>query len=204
MSLFQDGCQKACKRYQNGCSTDPYAGAAANVRVLGFCLIGRYIDDIVLAQVVIGRYNQLCIIKIQIDNLTLAFCILTNQFHIVTDAINGHISAMARASTDIYLFISYGKSTRTVHLSQYRNFVICHTDCNDRTLFQIGLQLLTDQIFRLVFVRPPTFRRPITGKSISPLLFTRYCWRVGCVVVLILVRAAFRGVCTVRLKGAAA
>ena len=29
--------------------------AAANVRVLGFCLIGRYIDDIVLAQVVIGR-----------------------------------------------------------------------------------------------------------------------------------------------------
>ena len=25
---------------RQGCSTDPYAGAAANVRVLGFCLIG--------------------------------------------------------------------------------------------------------------------------------------------------------------------
>ena len=62
MSLFQDGLRRRLEECQNGCSTDPYAGATANVRVLGFCLIGRYIDDIVKAQAVIGDTNQLCIV----------------------------------------------------------------------------------------------------------------------------------------------
>ena len=35
-------------------------------------------------------------------------------------------------------------------------------------------------------VKPPTCSLPITGKSISPALSTRYCCRAGCDVVLAL------------------
>ena len=133
---------QACNRHQDGGDGHPDAGAAADVGVFGFCLVGRYVENVVLLHIIIRRKHQVGIVQVQFDNLPLACGILANEFHIVAQAIDGHVAGHSQGFKHIDFLIAHRESPGFGHFAQDRYFIIDHAHGHHGDFFQVGHQPL--------------------------------------------------------------
>ena len=102
--------------------------------------------------------ERLDVVNEEIENLNkvimdflFAFSTLTDQFHIVAYTVNGQVASLSQGLEDVNLLIVNGKHTRTVHLTNHRNLIVCHAHCDYRVLFgiQIRQNSVVDHLFTL-------------------------------------------------------
>ena len=115
---------------------EPHGGGAGEEGVSRLDLLGFYIDNIILLEIVIGRVKYLGIIDVQLMILTLALRILTDQENLVTLTIEIQIAGTGDGLNNTDLLIRSRIDTRHFNSTQHRIFVIGHTDLYDR-IFRI-------------------------------------------------------------------
>ena len=149
--LLQDVVEEGGEGDEDAGGGKPEGGGLADARVAGLHLVGLYIDDVVLLEIVIGGVHQTGIIEIQGVDLLSACLVLTNKFYIVAHAIDGEVASLSQCLEDIDLLIADGEHTGTRHFTKDRNLVVGHADGHHGALIliQIGLNLRQDQLLAI-------------------------------------------------------
>ena len=76
--------------------------------VLGLDLVGLHIDDVVLLQIIIRRTDDVGIVEVDGVDFLTALGIFADEFHFVTDTINGEVACLSQSLKNVDFFIIYG------------------------------------------------------------------------------------------------
>lgn len=148
--LAKDIDNQAGNGYQDGSGRDDGGSGVTDVGVLGLGLVRSDIENIVLAQVEVGRQHQVALGQVEFLDFALAVGVFTNQLHVGTHAIHGHITRHGQGFQHVHFFVAHGEGTRTGYFAQHGNLIVGHAHGHDGRFFQIGSQLFTNQVFCLV------------------------------------------------------
>ena len=116
--LFEDVDDEGGDRDEDGGGGDPEGGGLADSRVLGLDLVGLYIDDVVLLQIVVGRREEVGIVEVDLMDLLMTLGILTDELYVLTDTVDGEVASLGEGLEDVDLLTGYLKTTRTVHFTE--------------------------------------------------------------------------------------
>ena len=138
---------------KDGGGGDPEGRGLADSRVLGLDLVGLYIDDVVLLEIVVGRGEEVGIVEVDVVDLLLALGILTDELYVLTDTVDGEIASLGEGLEDVDLLTGYLIATRTVYFTEDRDGVAGHLDRDDGVLggIEVGLDLVVDHGLALSF-----------------------------------------------------
>lgn len=148
--LAKDIDNQAGNGYQDGSGRNNGGSGVTDVRVLGLGLVRSDIEDVVLTQVEVGRQHQVALGQVEFLDFALAVGVFTNQLHVGTHAIHGHIARHGQGFQHVHFFVAHGEGPRTGYFTQHGNLIVGHSHGHDGRFFQIGGQLFTNQVFCLV------------------------------------------------------
>ena len=130
--LTEDIDDEGCEGYQDAGTREPECGGLADGGVAGgvagLDLVGLYIDDVVLLEIVIGGIDDLGIVEVDADDFLLTRGVLTDELHLFTDTIDGQVASLCQGFKDIDLLIADGEHTGFVDLTKHGNLVVGHAD----------------------------------------------------------------------------
>lgn len=148
--LAKDIDNQAGNGYQDGSGRDDGGSGVTDVGVLGLGLVRSDIENVVLTQVEVGRQHQVALGQVEFLDFALAVGVFTNQLHVGTHAIHGHIARHGQGFQHVHFFVAHGEGTRAGHFAQHGNFIVGHAHGHDGRFFQIGSQSFANQVFCLV------------------------------------------------------
>lgn len=148
--LAKDIDNQAGNGYQDGSGRNNGGSGVTDVRVLGLGLVRSDIENVVLTQVEVGRQHQVALGQVKFLDFALAVGVFTNQLHVGTHAIHGHITGHGQGFQYVYFFVAHGEGTRTGYFAQHGNLIVGHAHGHDGRFFQVRSQFFANQVFCLV------------------------------------------------------
>ena len=144
--LFEDVDDEGGDRDEDGGGGDPEGSGLADAGVLGLDLVGLYIDDVVLLQIVVGRREEVGIVEVDLVDLLVALGVLTDELYILTDTVDGEVASLGEGLEDVDLLTGYLETTGTVYFTEDRDGVAGHLDRDHGVLsgIEVGLDLVVD------------------------------------------------------------
>lgn len=115
--LFEDVDNESGDGNQDGGGGDQEGRRLTDTGVLGLDLVGLYIDDIVLLEIIIRRGDDLGIVQVERKHLFTAFGILADEFYIVAHTVDGQIASLGQRLKDVDLLIADCEHTRMGHFA---------------------------------------------------------------------------------------
>ena len=151
--LFEDVDDEGGDRDEDGSGRDPEGGGLTDGGVLGLDLVGLYIENVVLLQIVVGRREEVGIVEVDLMDLLMTLGILTDELYILTDTIDGEIASLSEGLEDVNLLTGHLKTTWFVYFTEDRNGVAGHLNSDDGVLsgIEVGLDLVVDHGLALSF-----------------------------------------------------
>lgn len=123
-------------------------GGVADTGVTGLDLVGLYIDNIVLLQVVIRRIDDVGIVEVEGMDFLSAIGIFADELDAVADAIDRQVASLSQGLENGDLLIADVEHTGTVDLAEDGDLVVGHAYSDHGVLrfIQIGLDLVVDHL----------------------------------------------------------
>ena len=149
--LLQDVVEEGGEGDEDAGGGEPEGGGLADAGVAGLHLVGLYVDDVVLLEIVVGGVHQTGIVEIQGVDLLLAIGILADELHIVAHAIDGEVTGLRQGLEDVDLLIAHGEHTGTGDFTEDGDLVVGHADSDHRALvlIQVGTDLGQDELLTI-------------------------------------------------------
>ena len=149
--LTEDIDDEGCEGYQDAGTREPQRGGLADSGVAGLDLVGLYIDDVVLLEIVIGGIDDLGIVEVDADDFLLTRGVLTDELDLVTHTIDSQVASLCQGFKDIDLLIADGEHTGFVDLTKHGNLVVGHADGDHGVLggIEIREELIVNHLLTL-------------------------------------------------------
>ena len=149
--LFEDVVKEGGKGDEDGGGGEPEGGHRTDTGVLGLDLVGLYVDDVVLLEIVVGGVDEFGIVEVDGMDLLLSLGIFADEFDTLTDAIDAEVAGLGEGLEDVNLLVADGEHTGTVDFAEDRDLVVGHADRDHRVLcgIEVGLYLVVDHLFTL-------------------------------------------------------
>ena len=149
--LTEDIDDEGCEGYQDAGTREPQRGGLADGGVAGLDLVGLYIDDVVLLEVVIGGIDDLGIVEVDADDFLLTRGVLTDELHLFTDTIDSQVAGLCQGFQDIDLLIADGEHTGLIDLTEHGDLIVGHADGDHGILggIEIREELIVDHLLTL-------------------------------------------------------
>ncbi len=113
---------------------EPHACGGGEVRAAGLGLLGLYIDDVVLLQVVVRRTDNVGVVNIELMVLLAACAVFTDDKDLIALAIEGQVARLGNGFEDIDLLVLGGEHTWVVDLAQDGVLIVDHPDMDNGIL----------------------------------------------------------------------
>ena len=149
--LFEDVVEEGGHGDEDRGGGDPEGGGLADGGVLGLDLVGLYIEDVVLLEIVVGRCQDIGIVEVDSVYLLVTLGIFTDELDALTDTVDGEVTSLGKGLEDVDLLTGYLIATRLVYFTEDRDGVAGHADSDHRVLsgIEVGLDLVVDKFLTL-------------------------------------------------------
>ena len=144
--LFEDVVEEGGHGDEDGGGGDPEGRGLTDGGVLGLDLVGLYIENVVLLEIVVGRRQDIGIVEVDGVDLLVTLGVFTDKLHALTDTVDGEVTCLGKGLEDVDLLTGDLIATRTVYLTEDRDGVAGHADSDHGVLsgIEVRLDLVVD------------------------------------------------------------
>ena len=151
--LFEDVVEEGGHGDEDGGGGDPEGGGLADGGVLGLDLVGLYIENVVLLEIVVGRREEVGVVEVDLVDLLVTLGIFTDELYVLTDTVNGEVASLGEGLEDVDFLTGDLETTRAVYFTKDGDGVAGHLDRDHGVLsgIEVGLDLVVDHGLALSF-----------------------------------------------------